>query len=40
MEELVQKAYDLAAEVLKDETRYDGSPFLDHPAGVADIVEN
>lgn len=40
MEELVQRAYNLAAEALKNETRYDGSAFLEHPAGVADIVEN
>lgn len=40
MEELVKRAYDLAAEVLKDETRSDGTPFIKHPEGVADIVEN
>ena len=35
---LISKAYDVAARMLKDKTRDDGSPFLGHPEGVARIV--
>jgi len=38
--ELVQKARALAAEVLKEELRHDGSPFMIHPDNVAKIVED
>lgn len=36
--ELIKKAYDFAAEALKDETRGNGHPFIEHPLGVAEIV--
>ncbi|MBR1510543.1 MAG: bifunctional (p)ppGpp synthetase/guanosine-3',5'-bis(diphosphate) 3'-pyrophosphohydrolase [Bacteroidales bacterium] len=35
---LIQRAREVAAEALKDQTRYDGSPFIGHPDAVADIV--
>ena len=35
---LISKAYDVAARMLKDKTRDDGSPFMGHPEGVARIV--
>lgn len=35
---LIEKARAAAAGVLKDETRYDGSPFMNHPDAVAKIV--
>ena len=35
---LIRKARGIAEEALKDETRYDGSPFLTHPDAVAGIV--
>lgn len=35
---LVKRARDLASEVLRDEVRSDGSPFIGHPDGVAAIV--
>ena len=37
---LIRSAYDIASAALKDDTRYDGSPFLSHPEGVAQIVAN
>ena len=40
MEELVEQARALALEVLKDETRFDGTPFITHPDNVARIVED
>lgn len=40
MEELVLKARDLAAHVLAEEFRSDGSPFIGHPDAVAKIVED
>jgi len=40
MDEIVSKARDLALSVLKDETRYDGTPFMGHVDGVARIVED
>ena len=40
MDNLVQEAYRLAAEVLKDETRFDGTPFISHPEAVARIVSD
>ena len=40
MEELVGQARALALDVLKDETRDDGSPFITHPDNVARIVED
>ncbi len=40
MDKLVEQARALAQEVLKDETRYDGSPFITHPDNVARIVED
>jgi len=38
MDALVEKARAVALEALKDETRYDGSPFIQHPDNVARIV--
>ena len=38
MQEIVEKAYEIARAVLKDETRSDGTPFMGHPEGVARIV--
>lgn len=38
--ELVNQARAVALEVLKDETRSDGSPFIGHPDAVAAIVRN
>ena len=35
---MVLKAYNIAAEVLKNETRSDGSPFIEHPMAVARIA--
>lgn len=40
MDNLREKARALALEALKDETRYDGSAFIQHPDNVAAIVEN
>ena len=40
MDNLVGQARALALEVLKDETRDDGSPFITHPDNVARIVED
>ena len=37
--ELISKAYDIAAEALKDMTRGNGRPFLDHPDAVARIAD-
>ncbi|MEE3465482.1 MAG: HD domain-containing protein [Candidatus Cryptobacteroides sp.] len=37
--DIVSKAREVAAEVLKDQTRYDGSPFIGHPDAVARIVQ-
>ena len=39
-ESLVTRARAIAAEALRDETRYDGSPFLGHADGVAFIVQD
>lgn len=38
MDNLVENARALALEILKDETRYNGAPFIEHPDGVAAIV--
>lgn len=38
MDNLIEKARSVAAETLKDETRYDGSPFIGHPDNVAHIA--
>lgn len=38
METMVNKAREVAAQALRDELRYDGTPFLQHPDGVARIV--
>ncbi|MCR5351714.1 MAG: HD domain-containing protein [Bacteroidales bacterium] len=40
MDNLIAQARAVAAEVLKDELRYDGTPFLGHPEQVAKIVED
>jgi len=40
VEELVQRALELAQEVLSGETRSDGTPFIEHPKAVARIVED
>lgn len=37
---LVQRARAVAAEALRDDTRFDGSPFMGHPDGVALIVQD
>ena len=37
---LVRKAYEIAAEVLKDDTRDNGAPFIEHPLGVALIASD
>jgi len=37
---LVKKAYDIAAEVLKDDVRDNGAPFIEHPLGVALIASD
>ncbi|MBQ1712106.1 MAG: HD domain-containing protein [Firmicutes bacterium] len=36
---LVQKAYDIAEQALADKKRDSGAPFLEHPLGVARIVD-
>ncbi len=38
MDALVEKARAVALDALKNETRYDGSPFMEHPDNVARIV--
>ena len=40
MEELVQKARELALSALKDELRFDGSPFIGHADAVAAIARD
>ncbi len=40
MDDLVSRARAIAAEVLKDETRSNGVPFITHPDGVAAIVRD
>ena len=40
MDNLVGQARAVALEALKDETRYDGTPFITHPDNVARIVED
>ena len=40
MEGLVEQARAVALEALKDETRFDGTPFISHPDNVAHIVED
>ena len=40
MDNLVAQARAVAMEALKDETRYDGTPFFSHPENVARIVED
>ena len=40
MENLVARAREIAAEVLKDEVRSNGVPFITHPDGVAAIVRD
>lgn len=35
---LVRRAYEIASEVLRGESRSDGHPFIEHPVGVALIV--
>ena len=40
MEEVVQRARQLAAEVLQGELRYDGTPFMGHADAVAAIVDD
>lgn len=37
---IIRKAYNIASEALKDDTRYNGAPFFEHPLGVAQIVED
>ena len=40
MDNLIEKARAVAAAALRDETRYDGTPFIGHPDNVARIVED
>ena len=40
MDNLVEKARTVALEALKDEMRWDGSPFITHPDNVARIVSD
>ncbi len=40
MDNLIEKARAVALEALKEETRYDGLPFIEHPDNVARIVED
>jgi GTP pyrophosphokinase len=40
MEGLVEQARAVALDALKDETRFDGTPFISHPDNVAHIVED
>ena len=40
MDNLIEKARAVALEALKEETRYDGLPFMEHPDNVARIVED
>jgi len=40
MERLVEQARAVALEALREETRYDGSPFITHPDNVARIVSD
>ena len=37
---LISEAYSIAAEALKDDVRYNGHPFIEHPLGVALIVSD
>lgn len=39
MDNLIEKARSVALDALRDETRFDGSPFIGHPDSVAHIVE-
>lgn len=38
--DLIRSAYDIAAEALKDHTRGNGHPFIEHPLAVAKIVSD
>ncbi|MBQ7194781.1 MAG: HD domain-containing protein, partial [Bacteroidales bacterium] len=38
MEDLLQKARSIAMDALRDDTRYDGTPFLGHADAVAAII--
>ena len=40
MEDLLEKARAVALEALKDDTRYDGTPFIGHADNVARIVSD
>ena len=40
MDHLIDRARAVALEALKDETRFDGTPFISHPDNVARIVED
>ena len=40
MDRLIEQARALALEVLSDEVRFDGSPFIGHPDNVARIIED
>ena len=40
MDDLIQQARAVALDSLKEETRYDGTPFIGHPDNVARIVED
>lgn len=39
-QELIRRAYDIAAAALSDDTRDNGRPFIEHPLGVALIVSD
>ena len=40
MENMVEKARQIASAALKDELRSNGVPFISHPDGVASIVRD
>lgn len=39
-EQMIQQARAIAVEVLKDETRSNGAPFMEHPDAVAAIIRD
>ena len=38
--ELINRARALAYEVLREDTRFNGNPFIEHPDGVARIISD
>ncbi len=39
-QDLIRRAYDLAADAFREDVRYDGSPFIEHPLGVGLIASD